>query len=918
MPPIDTLYLVHHSHTDIGYTSDQPVVWDMHTRFIDEALDLAERYAHHDGDGAFRWTVETTAVLQHWLAHASPAEIDRLVALEKAGRVEVTGMYLNITPLYDTDQVVESLQAVGALRRDYGFDIRHAMNCDVNGQNWPLADLLLDAGISGFSMAINTHFGGALQPRPLPFLWRGPSGRTLPTYNGWTYDKGWTFGIGRSLAEFGDTWWPRAQRYLDEIGYPLPFIMIQSYHPFGDNGSAYDFTPFIDAWNATGRTPHIVMATPHTWWQAVQAHHDQLPTLAGDWTDYWNFGAVSSAREQAINRQSRARLRTADSLHAATHLLAQTAAGATAREPGGKRLWSQRSYARHRADAWRSLHLWDEHTWGADFSIRAPASDDTAAQWHHKAHYAYTARSLSLLLQRDGIGDLARYVNRAAADDLLIFNPLPWPATIAGLIRPEQAEPRGRDDDGTAGRHHLDRQYEPRWYPEMAGMIAEQGRAPLLLRPTTLPGFGYAVIARADLTMSGAAPTPDPAVHHTKLDPSAVTVNETATVENHRFRLTFDRARGGIVSLFDKQLECEWVARGDVPLHTYVHEEVADKQSPWPRKLLYRQDWQIASAEIPIGWQTGWRARRTRPTQVLSHKVYRTLLGVAVIQELEAAGCEGVLTQRVFLPDHADFVECEAWWDQGLSTHPQAAYLLFPFDLPGATPRFDLGGQPVVAGQDQLPGVCRDYFTVQGWVDFSDDARGVTVALPDNPLVMLGDFHFGDYQQEFNLGQATLLGWVSNTYWETNFRAHQPGRVRSRYRLYPHAGGFDEAQAHRWGLETAHDEPLAQPLGEPQITQPALPMAGSLLTLPEPPVLVLHIKPAGDVGAAAGSVLVRLLNASDQPQPATLGSALLRIVAAQECDLFANPVAELPVTQGQVTVTLAPRQVKVVRLALRR
>jgi alpha-mannosidase len=511
MAPIHTLYLIHHSHTDIGYTSDQPVVWDLHTRFIDEALDLAERDADHDSDGAFRWTVETTAILQHWLEHASSSEIDRLIALEKAGRVEVTGMFLNITPLYDADQTIESLQMVGRLRKEYGFDIRAAMNCDVNGQNWSLVDLLLDAGIEGFSMAINTHFGGALRPRPLPFLWQGPSGRTLPTYNGWTYDKGWTFGIGRSIEEFGDTWWPRAQSYLDEIGFPLPILMLQSYHPFGDNGSAFDFTPFIDAWNASGRAPHIMMATPRTWWQALQGYNDRLPTLAGDWTDYWNFGSVSSAREQAINRQSRARLRTADGLHAMTHTLVQ-AGGAT-----GKRLWSKRSYDRHRTDAWHALHLWDEHTWGADIAVRMPNSDDTASQWNHKAHYAYSARSLSLLLQRDGIGDLARYIPRADRDDLLIFNPLPWPRTIAGVIRPEQAVQRGQDDDGTAGRHHLDRQYQQRWHPEAVAKIVEAGYAPLVLRSTEIPAFGYAVLQRADLHLPGAG-----AIAGQNLSPSKV------------------------------------------------------------------------------------------------------------------------------------------------------------------------------------------------------------------------------------------------------------------------------------------------------------------------------------------------------------------------------------------------------------
>ena len=53
------------------------------------------------------------------------------------------------------------------------------MNCDINGQNWTLADILLDAGIEGFSMAINHHFGGPPHPRPNVFLWQAPSGRVL-------------------------------------------------------------------------------------------------------------------------------------------------------------------------------------------------------------------------------------------------------------------------------------------------------------------------------------------------------------------------------------------------------------------------------------------------------------------------------------------------------------------------------------------------------------------------------------------------------------------------------------------------------------------------------------------------------------------------------------------------------------------
>jgi alpha-mannosidase len=74
MPTIDTLYIIHHSHTDIGFTHDQPIVWDLHERFIDQALNLIDQPVDPAApDSHFRWTVESTAVLERWLRHASGA-----------------------------------------------------------------------------------------------------------------------------------------------------------------------------------------------------------------------------------------------------------------------------------------------------------------------------------------------------------------------------------------------------------------------------------------------------------------------------------------------------------------------------------------------------------------------------------------------------------------------------------------------------------------------------------------------------------------------------------------------------------------------------------------------------------------------------------------------------------------------------
>lgn len=194
----------------------------------------------------------------------------------------------------------------------------------------------------------------------------------------------------------------------------------------------------------------------------------------------------------------------------------------------------------------------------------------------------------------------------------------------------------------------------------------------------------------------------------------------------------------------------------------------------------------------------------------------------------------------------------------------------------------------------------------------------MTVALPENPMVQLGGFHFGHNQAEFKLERALLLGWVTNNYWETNFRAHQPGRVYARYYLRPHAGGFDEAQAHRFGLAAANSRPLLQHLGEERAAGQSLwPADGTLLHLPgsadeASPILTLHVRPA--VGPAG--VLVRLLNASDGAQTAEIGSGLLRISNAHACDLLERPLAAFAVQDGLVRVPVPARRIATIHLTV--
>ncbi len=266
-----------------------------------------------------------------------------------------------------------------------------------------------------------------------------------------------------------------------------------------------------------------------------------------------------------------------------------------------------------------------------------------------------------------------------------------------------------------------------------------------------MPALGYTVVSKDDLLTY-------------KLTDN---VSEDAVVETDRHRLVFDRERGGVISWIDKESGREWVdGEAGYAFGGFVHEEVADREHETPRKLLSFMDWDPDAVERRSLWQSGWHARRRTPTAVLSHKIYTTPLGTEVVQVLEQPGVDGPVVTSVFLPNYADYVEFWGHWRMGLDTHPQATYLAFPFALPDATARFDLGGLAVEPGRQQLPGSCMDYFTVQNWVDFSNQDLGVTIATPDNPMVQLGDFHFAKHQRDVcartahaaRLGDQQLLG----------------------------------------------------------------------------------------------------------------------------------------------------------------
>ncbi|MFM7218382.1 MAG: glycoside hydrolase, partial [Bacteroidota bacterium] len=88
--------LIHHAHTDIGYSHIQEDVIRIHTDNIRKALKLIDSTADAKDGSAFVWNIESSWAVEHFLAEAAPDERQRFFAAVKSGRIGVSATYLNV------------------------------------------------------------------------------------------------------------------------------------------------------------------------------------------------------------------------------------------------------------------------------------------------------------------------------------------------------------------------------------------------------------------------------------------------------------------------------------------------------------------------------------------------------------------------------------------------------------------------------------------------------------------------------------------------------------------------------------------------------------------------------------------------------------------------------------------------------
>jgi len=434
IPPISitpvvpiTLYLLHHSHSDIGYTHHQTVVEKMHHDFFREAVELSDNTANNPEGSRFKWNVEVCWAVESYLEECSPEEKENFIRVVRQGGIGLDGLWTNqLTGICTPEELIQLVQRSSRLAEECGTELRSAMITDIPGYTWSLVPVMAKSGIRYFSPGTNTfHRIGDIKDTwgDKPFYWVSKSQQDSVLT--WFPARGYSWfhtGLGSGEPKNLLTEEPIFE-YVDELkreSFPYDMSIIR-YNIGSDNGPPHKALPdIVKSWNEHYITPKLNIATTAEAFEIFENKYgDNLPSFAGDLSPYWEDGASSSAKETAIVNDAAERLVQAQALWV---------------------LSGNKDYPFDQIkEAWKNILLFDEHTWGSWNSISAPLDTFTINQWKTKQAFAFAADSISREVLEEATTWISMHPDKEeTAFD--IWNTHSWPVTdVVYLPLPENA-----------------------------------------------------------------------------------------------------------------------------------------------------------------------------------------------------------------------------------------------------------------------------------------------------------------------------------------------------------------------------------------------------------------------------------------------------------------------------------------------
>ncbi|HLK04903.1 MAG TPA: polysaccharide lyase family protein [Candidatus Acidoferrum sp.] len=847
-----TLFVVPHVHLDVGYTDYQPKVAAIHSRILDEAMDLVAK--HPD----FRFSTDGEWNLEQFLKNRSPQERQRLVEAIQRKEIYIPAQSSNVLTGFPTaETLIRSLYPSANFSRKYGTPFNYANITDVPSYTWSYASILASAGIPYFFAGSNNDRAPVLLQGQLnqnsPMFWEGPDGKkVLFWYSRHYMQMQFLFGLPPAV-QIGRETLPLFFQMYQRPNYRANAAIV-----FGTQVENTDLFPqqaeLADNWNKVFAYPRLEYSGFHDALDTIAKQFGgDLPTIRGDGGPYWEDGIGSDAFYAAMERENESRAPSAEKFATISTLV-------------NPKLAVDQDLIH---EMWANMVLMDEHTWLSGDSVYDPTSDEARNQLMVKDSRAISARDQREHLLRSSLASLADSV-AAPAGNILVFNPLNWKRD--GIVSMDLDNDAQLFDRATGAA------------VPYSVVRTGNGFRRIEFVAKDVPAVGYktyALKSGKDAATSGNA-------------------SKTSTLESSYYRVELDAASGAVRSIYDKELKKELVdTKSPYRFGQYLYVSGGDKE---PNSLLqYRA----------VSPQPELQIHPAQNGTLLSTE--RTAYGWIAHMESAAENTPKIATEiRLFENEKKiEFVEDVS--KKEIFTK-EAIYFAFPFAMSHPQFQYEIQNGVVDPAKDMYPGAGHEWFNVQHWVSVQQEGVSGTVMPLDASLLTLGDINRGAWPTSFGERPGTIFSYAMNNYWHTNYRAAQGGDFRFRY-VVTSAASTEPAALSRIGWQEFTPLELDEITSQDKALDSPRPLDGnqsSFLQVDDPDVLLETWKPAED---GNGTILRLLEFGGRSARTIKITTPLLNIDRATLTDAVERNQKPLPLTQnGGLEVEIRPHEILTIRI----
>lgn len=778
------MYVIHHSHTDIGYTERQEKIEWHHIEYIKEVIDiLNDAYKNNKKEWqGFKWNCESFWCVEKFLNEASENYKKDFIKYVNQGNIGISGSYLNLTDLVSEEVLREVLGKTMNKTKELGIDVKSAMTADINGYGFGFSEILYDNGIRNLYSCVHTHHGMfPLGRKQIPFYWETPKGNKVLVWNGEHYHignelgvsgfKGWSYMIQDGLDNKPLSLWETAEirllnyiRQLEKDDYPFDFVSVTVSGLMTDNAPpSTRVIEFINKWNSVhGNELFIEMATIDDVFNELQKHSNEIETFRGDWTDWWADGVGSTPNAVKHFKEAQRRYEICKLLDPENKI-------------GSKELMDT---------ALQNLIIYAEHTWGFSASITDPCHTMVNTLDLRKTSYASRAHEcVSRNLDKITIskGETALRMDKNIKFKLV--NPYDKPVKqIAKFYLEILFGHENFEIIEEITEKSLPYQIEnvPRGFEINVLIDLEAKEEKTLVFKDIVDNDEF--ISTSSFSECGSDGIRDLSLSFNKED----FTSNVYRIETSFFNIKLHE-KEGIVSFFDKTNNKELVRKhSSYNAFTPIYEVTPVKQNQGNDRRIMGRNRKSVHTNRYIGEVTDIRVI-SKGRLFTKVELEYTLKGTTY--------CSIIITAYNTIPrvDVALKMNKESVWE------PENVYIALPFTTGEEKEQLwiDKTASILRPRIDQLPGTCVDFYALQNGASYTADNRSLIIAMPDTPLITMGDLksHEIKFCGEEGLSNTDeLYSWVMNNFWETNFKASLGGFHEYNYSVYL-AEGADEKAA---------------------------------------------------------------------------------------------------------------------------